>query len=171
MRTPAAIAIAAVLVACGPSSTQVKSAQVARYSASVETIYTIAEETAKESHQIKESDAARGAFITEPKWYTPEGGVENAGVEAVKLADRSLQIALLVRVVPDGDAVKLEVVPLVMRYRLGQAQLEKVEPEDASLPGWVAGKAESLQLAIHERAKAHAATGGGGSAAAPPPPN
>jgi hypothetical protein len=170
VRTTAAIFLAAAfVVACGPSTKQVKSAQTARYKASVETIFTIAEETAKESHAIKESDAARGAFITEAKWYTPEGGVENAGVEAQKLADNSLQIAMLVRVVPDGDAVKVEVVPLVMRYRLGQTQLEKVEAEDASLPGWVGGKAEALQLSIHEKAKVHSADSGAGSAAAPAP--
>lgn len=149
-------------VACGPSSKQMQTAAGARYKTDAFTIFEIAEEAAKEKFKIAQTDPERGAFITVAKWYSPDGQSESAGVgDVVKVEDGSLLVALLVEVAAGEQAgtVKVTVTPVVERFRLGQAQHDKVAPNDPSLPGWVTGKAATLAVEIHERAKQYAVAG------------
>lgn len=148
---------------CGPSTKEVQSATAARYRGPAARIFDIAETVTQETFKIAESDPQRLALITLPKWYSPDGQSESAGVgNAVQVEDGSMLVALLVEVTedaeevsaPDRDApIKITVTPVVERFRMGQSTHDKVPPGDPSMPGWVTGKAEGLLVAIHARAK------------------
>jgi hypothetical protein len=153
----AAIGVVLVaLVACGPSAKQVGAAREARYSADPATIFELAEAAAKDGyHKILQADVMAGVFITQGKWYSPDGQSESAGVgDAVQVEDGSLYVQLLVKVARvDATAVTVTVTPVVERFRMGASQHEKLAPDDPSLPGWVQGKADALAVAIYDRAK------------------
>jgi hypothetical protein len=157
----ARILVAAILLgstACGPSAKEVETARAAHYQPPAVRIFDIAETVTKQTFKIADADPEQGLLLTLPKWYGPDGQSENAGVgDAVIVQDGSLLVALLVKVEEDVDGVvTVTVTPIVERFRLGQSQHEKVPPDDASMPGWVHGKADSLLVAIHARAKEYA---------------
>jgi len=86
------------VAACGPSAAEIKTAQTATYNATPEQVLGIAEEVAQESYKI--GDVSRDGFVTVPRWFGPEGDVENAGAgDFVQLRDKSVRIALHVKVI------------------------------------------------------------------------
>jgi hypothetical protein len=154
------LTVVALVAACGPSAQQVTAARTARYNTDPSTIYGIAEQAAKANyHKILEADPLKGMFITTGKWYSPDGQSESAGVgDSVQVEDGSLYVQLLVAVARGEDgSVGVTVTPVVERFRMGVGEHEKVQPGDPSLPGWVQGKADTLYIAIHDRAKQYAA--------------
>ena len=153
------VGLAIVLSACGPSAKQVEAARTARYRGPAIEVFDLAEDVARGTYKLMESDPDQYAFLTLPKWYGPDGQSESAGVgDAVIVQDGSYLVALLVQIVPeDDDRVSITVTPVVERFRMGQPTHDKVPPGDPSMPGWITGKAEALLVAIHERAKARVA--------------
>ncbi|MBP9206832.1 MAG: hypothetical protein KBG28_22865 [Kofleriaceae bacterium] len=154
------------LAACGPSAAQVKVAKEARYKASVDVIFDVAVLVAKEQGKLFGVDPESRVVVTLPRWHKPDGGLESAGVgDAVLVGDGALLVALKIMVVDDdAGLVRVDVVPVVERFRMGQSQHDVLAPDDPSMPGWVLGKVDAMALAIHQRAKVHAVP-----AAAPAP--
>jgi hypothetical protein len=138
--------------ACGPSSAEIRTAKTATYQTSAADMYRVALQTAAEDYKVGETNDHETTFATVPQWYSPEGGRQSAGAgDFVQLDDRSVQLSLVVEVVELGSGrVTVTVTPVTMQNLSGSPKPRELAPDDPNLPGWVTGRAESLQLAIYK---------------------
>jgi hypothetical protein len=170
------------LFACGPSSGELKAAKTARYKGDKVAMFNAVKQATEAKYQLQKSDENALGMQTTGRWYTPEGLAASERAEDIRdVPDNSLNIALVVTLVPDGDAYVVQVKPLMMRYHAGTPKPEPIGEEDPSVPGWAHGKVDQLALAIHDALKPYEVkTLGGvtpagpgaapeGSAAAPAP--
>jgi hypothetical protein len=152
------VGLALLFVACGPSSQEVKTAKLARYSAPAPTLLDIAVEVAARDYKIGQVDKDGGRFETEPQMYNPEGGRQSPGAGGyVQFTDRSVLLSMLVEVLPaeQGGHV-VTVTPRTFQMISGSPKPRELAPDDPNLPGWVQGRVETLQVAIYNAAKQHA---------------
>jgi len=155
MRNPSfsrlAILIATLaLCACGPSSKELSGAKTAHYKGDKLVMFNAIKTTVAEKYHIEKSDETSLGMQTVGKWYTPEGlaaGERNDDMRDVP--DKSLRIALVITMQPDGDAYVVNVKPLMIRYLAGSPKPEPVAADDASVPGWATGKVDELAMDIH----------------------
>jgi hypothetical protein len=141
------------VAACGPTSAEIKTAQTAVYVGDAAEMFAIVEATTAEDYKIAESNRDSLVLMTEPQWYSPEGGRQSAGAgDFVNISDRSVQLMLIVELVaPTEDRVRVTVTPKTFQHISGSPKPRELAPDDPNLPPWVTGRVESLQLAIHKR--------------------
>jgi hypothetical protein len=146
-----------VAVACGPSNAEIKTARTAVYKASIDQVTSLAIEAAQDSYQIGER--ADGEFATVPRFYSATGELESAGAEnTVMLKPGSVRVIFHVKVsTSTGDFATVAVTPETYQLVDGSPMPRKLAPDDPYLPPFVLGRADSLALAIYERAKAYVA--------------
>jgi hypothetical protein len=148
-------AIAALaLVACGASSKEVAMAKTARYQGDKLELFA-ATRAAVESanYKIARSDETRLDLATTARWFSVEGLSQtprSEGSEMLDLTDKSINISMVVALLHDGDNWVVKVTPVLARYNRGIPKLEPLKEGDASLPGWVESKVDSLALDIHK---------------------
>lgn len=146
-------AVAAVLCACGPSSKEIAMAKTARYKGDKLQLFAETKAIVESKYELAKSDETTLGMQTKPKWFSPEGLTQNPrgeGTEMVDLVDKSINIALVVTLLPDGDAWVVKVTPVLARYNRGIPKPEPLKEGDASLPGWVESKVDTLALDIHK---------------------
>jgi hypothetical protein len=142
------------LVACGPSSGELKAAKTAHYKGDKSAMFNIVKETTAAKYNLQKADEAALGMQTTGRWYTPEGlGASERGDDMRDVPDNSINIALVVTLVPDGDAYVVQVKPLMMRYHAGSPKPEPLTEDDPSVPGWAHGKVDQLALDIHAALK------------------
>jgi hypothetical protein len=148
----AIFAIAAVAVACGPSSKEVATAKTARYKGDKLELFSHVKAATEAKYKIAKSDETSLGMQTEARWYSTEGlGVTPRSEGDMRdVPDKSINITLVVTMLPDGDAWLVKVTPVMSRYNTGIPKPEPLKEGDPSLPGWVAGKVDELALAIHQ---------------------
>ncbi len=147
----AMFAIAAV--ACGPSSKEVATAKSARYQGDKLELFANVKAATEAKYTITKSDETTLGLQTEPRWFSVEGlaVTPRAGDDMTEMPDKSINIALVVTMLPDGDNWLVKVTPVMARYNRGIPKPEQVKEGDASLPGWVEGKVDELALEIHKK--------------------
>ena len=147
----AVFAIAAV--ACGPSSKEVATAKSARYRGDKLELFANVRAATEAKYTITKSDETTLGLQTEPRWFSVEGlaVTPRAGDDMTEMPDKSINIALVVTMLPDGDNWLVKVTPVMARYNRGIPKPEQVKEGDASLPGWVEGKVDELALEIHKK--------------------
>lgn len=173
MRNPSfsrlAILIAALaLCACGPSSKELSGAKSAHYKGDKLVMFNAIKTTVAEKYHLEKSDETSLGMQTVGRWYTPEGlaaGERNDDMRDVP--DKSLRIAIVVTMQPDGDAYVVNVKPLMIRYMAGSPKPEPVAADDPSVPGWATGKVDELAMDIHTALAQYEVKGVPG--AVPPP--
>lgn len=161
MRT---LVLVAAVAACGPSSSEIKTAKTAEYSARPMEILHIAADAAAQTYKIAGVAEDKLEFVTRPRTYEREGGLESAGAEGwTQIRPGSVSVSFIVRcVVTDDKHVVVTVTPKTFEWVQGSPQPRELAPDDPNLPPWILGRAESLQLAIYERAKPYAMAPPGG---------
>ena len=149
------VLVVLIATACGPSAAEIKTAKTATYLTSQQQVFDLAVAAASEDYKVVERDAVSMTFATMPQWYNPEGGRESAGAgDMVQVIDRSVNLHFVVQVVELSDkTVAVNVEPKTFQHVQGSPQPRELRPDDPNLPGWVTGRAESLQLAIYNAAK------------------
>jgi hypothetical protein len=164
MRSVMFVAIAAV-VACGPSSAEIKTARTSMYVGPPEAMFkTIIDTTAEtykiaDAHRVGEDELANEyELITEGQWYNPEGGRQSAGAgDFVQLVDRSIQLSLIVQLTQrEGNRYLVTVTPKTFQHVSGSPKPRELAPDDPNLPGWVQGRVDTLQFEIHKRLQNYA---------------
>ena len=162
------LAIAAV--ACGASSKEVAGAKSARYKGDKLALFAEVKAATEAKYKVTKSDETSLGLQTEARWYSTEGlGVTpRAEGDMRDVPDKSINIALVVTMLPDGDAWLVKVTPVMSRYNQGIPKPEPLKENDASLPGWVSGKVDELALAIHNQLAKYEVKTVPGQA---PPPN
>jgi hypothetical protein len=164
----AAAAMAAV-VSCGPSAAQVKTAREARYKGDPATLFAAVKAATESDYKIAVSDAAALMLRTEGRWYTPDGQADKTrGSDISRLQENSINFVAIVRLIKSDDAYTVSVEPVAQRLRGLSSTPEQLDMKDPSVPGWVHGKVDSLQIAIHERLKGYAVAGASVPAMVPP---
>ena len=140
------------LAACGPSSKEVAMAKTARYKGDKLEIFAAVKSATEAKYKLTKSDETTLGLQTEARWFSPEGLSQTPrgdGTEMQDLVDKSINIALVVTMLPDGDAWVVKVTPVMSRFNRGIPKPEPVKEGDASLPGWVESKVDTLALDIH----------------------
>src|SRR4051812_47558908 len=149
------VSIAAMLaiatVGCGASSKEVAAAKTARYKGDKLQMFAEVKAATEDKYKLQKSDETSLGLQTEPRWFSTEGlAVTPRGENDMRdLPDKSINIALVVTMLPDGDAWLVKVTPVMARYNQGIPKPEPLKENDPSLPGWVSGKVDELSLAIH----------------------
>jgi hypothetical protein len=146
----ATIVAAIAIAACGPSSKELSGAKTAHYKGDKLAMFGAIKTTVAEKYHIAKSDENALGMQTVGRWFTPEGlaaGERNDDMRDVP--DKSIQIALVVTMQPDGDAYVVNVKPLMIRYIAGSPKPEPLAEHDLSVPGWASGKVDELALDIH----------------------
>jgi hypothetical protein len=151
-----------VAVACGPSSKEVGAAKTARYQGDKLTMFSAVKATVESKYKLAKSDETTLGMQTQPRWFSPEGLAASAtSDDARDLPDKSMNIALVVTMLPDGDAWIVKVSPLMLRKNSGMPKPDPVKDGDPSVPGWVDSRVDQLALDIHTAlAKYEVPTGG-----------
>ena len=143
-----------MFVACGPSSAEIKMAKTASYAGDPAQIFAEVQAATAESYKIAET-STEGEYVlaTEAQWYSPEGGRQSAGTgDFVQLSDRSVQLTMIVEVVaPSQDRIMVTVTPKTFQHVSGSPKPRELAPDDPNLPGFIHGRVETLQVAIHKR--------------------
>nr|MBA3820349.1 hypothetical protein [Deltaproteobacteria bacterium] len=163
------IALAA-LAACGASGKEIAKAKQARYQGDKLELFAMARTATESKYKLQKSDETTLGMQTVGRWYSPEGlGVSASTDDERDLVDQSINIAMIVELLPDGDSWVVGVKPVMARYHKGQPKPFPLEQRDPSVPGWVHGKVDQLQFAIYERLQPYEVKGVGGMAPAPAP--
>jgi hypothetical protein len=173
MRNPnfmrfAMLIAALAIAACGPSSKELSGAKTAHYKGDKLVMFGAIKTTVAEKYTLQKSDETTLGMQTVGRWFTPEGlaaGERDGDMRDVP--DKSLQIALVVTMQPDGDAYVVTVKPLMLRYIAGSPKPESIGQDDPSVPGWATGKVDQLALDIHNALAQYEVKSVPGSA--PPP--
>ena len=141
-------------------------AKLAHYHASVQQILEIAEHATQEKYKIGDVDIAHASFVTQPRFYSPEGDLESPGAEGwLHTQPGSVRVTLLVQVVEvDKGEVMVTVTPQTYQYIEGSPQPRELKPDDPYLPPFVQGRADTLALDIFERAQPYVLPPAGRSA-------
>ena len=149
----------AALVACGPTAAEVKTAKTATYEVDSETMLRIAFDVTKETYPIEAVDEGNRFVATMPRFYSQEGDLESAGAGGwAQVAPGSVRVQFVVQVTTTDlkGQVAVTVTPKVFQLVQGSPKPRELKSDDPYMPPWVLGRADSLQLAIYERAKAYA---------------
>jgi hypothetical protein len=157
--------------ACGPSSGELKAAKTARYKGDKVAMFNATKDAVEAKYKLQKSDENAMGMQTTGRWYTPEGLAASESADDIRnVPDGSLNLALVVTLVPDGDAYVAQVKPMMMRYHAGTPKPEPIGEDDPSVPGWAHGKADQLALDIHTALKPYEVAQMGGVTPAGPAP-
>lgn len=145
--------LALALCACGASSKEVAMAKTARYQGDKLAIFSATKAVVEGKYEITRSDENTLGMQTKPKWFSPEGLTQNPrgeGAEMIDLVDKSINLAYVVTMHPDGEYWVVKVTPVIARYNRGIPKPEPLKEGDISLPGWVHSKTDQLAIDIHK---------------------
>lgn len=128
-------------------------AKTARYRGDKLQLFADTKAVVESKYKVAKSDETQLGMQTESKWFSPEGLTQNPrgeGTEAIDLVDKSINIAMIVTLLPDGDDWVIKVTPVLARFNRGSPIPEPLKEGDVSLPGWVQSKVDSLAMDIHK---------------------
>lgn len=143
-------------VACGPSAAQVKTARTAKYRVTAAQAFQ-AGVAALDSNdfKIKVADPVASQAVTVSRWYEADGTFAAKDADGnPRLQDGAINLTVELEVLADGEAVRIDVRPVVVEMRTGYSQGVRIEPDSPQMPGWVTGKLDNVYLSIHDRLKA-----------------
>ena len=180
------------IAACGPSGREIGLAKTARYRGDKFVLFGGVKQAVEGKYKLAMSDETTLTVITTGRWYRPEGTASNwqpgdmdgpgksldgggtlQGVPSVdgrsRMEDRSINVQLTVRLLPEGENWIVHVEPRYLQFRSGRSNLDKLRPDDPSLPGWAPGKVDQLAYEIYRMLRAYEVKKPGGVAPAPEP--
>lgn len=146
------------VMGCGPSNAQIRTAKTAQYKAPARSVLDVAVQVAQDAYKVRDIDIENVSFVTEPQWYSPEGGrisaTNEGGGDFVNAGGGDVQVWFVVRVRETApDRVMVEITPKTMQLVGGSPQPRELKPDDPNLPPWVLGRVDSLAVAIYEQAR------------------
>lgn len=155
------LALAAVS-GCAASSSEVRTARAARYTADDTTVIVAITEALKESRYAVAG--VEGRTVVSNKILYRENGTPLRGAVSRDIrsssVERTFSLAFEVRVVDGGTGRAVEIIPhVVLHATTGIPQ--KLPPSSPAVPPWVGGQADALHVRIHRRLA---------DQVAPPPP-
>ena len=144
------------VVACGPSSAELRTAKTAMYAGDTTRLFALAAEGAADEHyKIGDVDDGHLRFETVGRFYGPEGDLQSQGAGGyVRVDNHSVKVSFIVAITAtEDDRYMITVTPRTWQYLAGSPQMRALAPEDPNLPPFVHGRADALALAIYERTR------------------
>jgi hypothetical protein len=153
------LALAALaLVACGPSSAEIKQARTATYTCEFEKVFQAAVDVVKEeTPPLGIADPQRGLVASDFRWHSASGMKKEAGSAVLDEGDVGFLVEVAIGEVEGGFRIRS--LPRVFSQAPDTPRGREMSREDANWPGWADGKADAVQLEIHEKLSACAAKG------------
>jgi hypothetical protein len=152
--------VAVAAIACGASSTEIKTAKTANYTGDPGEIFKIVLDTTAETYKIANAGKTDEGFAltTVPQWYNPEGGRQSVGEgDYVQIDAGSIRLEMLVEMLStESRRYLINVTPRTFQHVSGSPQPRELKPDDPYLPGWVSGRVDSLYVEIHKRLQNYA---------------
>jgi hypothetical protein len=142
---------ALALCACGSSSKEIAMAKTARYQGDKLMLFAETKAVVEGKYELAGTDETALGIQTRPRWYTPEGLAQNDTSDISMFPHYSLNIAMAVQLLPEGDNWIVKVTPRILRYNKGIPKPEPVKEGDYSLPNWVQSRTDELALDIHKK--------------------
>lgn len=175
------------IAACGATQREVALAKTARYRGNKLTLFGGVKMATEDKWKLAMSDETTLTVITIGRWFTPDGtpsmwdpgatidsGDSLDGQPSIqgreRIQDRSINVQLTVRLLPEGDHWIVLVEPRYLQHREGRSNKDILLRDDPSLPGWAHGKVDQLAYAIWKMLKAYEVTGVRGKLVPPPEP-
>lgn len=147
-----------VVAACGPSSSEIKSARTAVYTCDVAQIVQAAAEVVKEeTPPLGAVDREIGSVTSAFRWHSASGMRKKAGVADVEQGDVGFQLEVAVASAEHG--FRLRVTPRVFSQSPDSPRGREMTHEDANWPGWADAKADTVQFKIHQKLSSCTAPG------------
>ena len=164
-------AIALALAACGgPSGKDIAMAKQARYTGDKLAIFNATKAAVESKYKLEKADETTLGMQTKARWYTQDGVLAPGSDENFQqVPHNAIRVVHVVRMLPDGDKWIVQDEPLLMRRVAGSPQPEKLELDNASVPGWATGQVDELQFEIYKALKPFEVKAPGGIAPAPAP--
>jgi hypothetical protein len=160
--------VALAAIACGPSSKEVATAKTARYQGDKLQLFAATRAVVEGKYKLTKSDETTLGLQTEPRWFSPEGLTTSSSPDDERdLPDKSIRIAMVVQLLPDGPAWIVKITPLMLRKNKGMPKPDELKEGDPSIPGWVDSKVDQLALDIHSALAKYEVKRPGGLAPAP----
>ena len=142
---------AVMVVACGPTAVQIKTAKDATSAVSVQDVFAAAEQETANSYPIGERLPTEGVFGTVPQWFTDSGRASRAP-EAEQIKAGNVLLTFAVLVFDDGSGTKVSVQASIVDHVPGPQPTTRELVEGApDFPAWATGRADKLRVAIHQR--------------------
>ncbi|MBA3464849.1 MAG: hypothetical protein H0T46_33255 [Deltaproteobacteria bacterium] len=153
-----------IVLGCGPSSREVRTAKLAEYNAQTAHILDIATQVVQRSYKVADIDPKQATIVTGAQWYNEDGGRrgianEGNGDYLVNMRGGDIELSLEVRVLgAAGGRVIVTVQPRTRQLVSGSPQPRSLAPDDPNLPPWVKGRVDTLAVDIYNAARqfAHA---------------
>jgi hypothetical protein len=159
MRTPL-VALTVIAAACAASS---RSIETAHYRGEPVALLGAARAAVQASYKVSASDEAALRIETTALWYSPDGRLlSDRDGEPSHLPDRSIDLQLIVKLVPQGDDWAVAVEPVMTRYIADRAERVRLTPDDPSAPSWLRGKVDQLYAAVHSALQSYEVASPGG---------
>lgn len=156
------------LAACGGGNREAALAKTARYKGDKIEIFNAIKGVTEQKYQLQQSDETQLAMVTTARWYTPEGLPATSGAQDIRnLPHNSINLAFMVKQVPDGDQFVVVVEGKILRFIKGSPAPEPRDLKSADLPYWVYSKADQLVLDIYKGLAKYEVKAPGGNI--PPP--
>ena len=157
----------AVLAACGStghSDRDVAMAKQARYQGDKLQLFAAVKAATEAKYKLEKSDENTLGMQTTGRWYTPDGLSNSASSESPQeMVDKSINLTLVVELLPEGNNWVVSVRPYMLRFNAGQPKPDKLDPKDPSVPGWVTGKVDELSFAIYQGMRQYEVRAPGGN--------
>ena len=154
MRTVPLLLLA--FAACGPSSAELRTAKTTVYTVDGGQLLSLAQQAAGDEHyKLGAVDDGHLMFETDPKFYSSEGDLQSPGAsDFTRVDNHSVKVSFVVELQEISERqFAVRVTPHTYQYIAGSPQMRPLEPADPNLPPWVLGRADSLQIAIYDRAR------------------
>jgi hypothetical protein len=152
------VALAAALAACGPSSGEIKQAKTARYTCPGEQVFQAAVDAVKEeTPPVGAADPGSGVVTSDFRWHSSSGMRKEAG--AAQLDQGDVGFVVEVYIGKDQVGYHIRTRPRVFSQSPDTPRGREMTREDANWPGWAEGKADRVQIMIHEKLSGCAAKG------------
>ncbi len=149
-------ALTTLVLACGPSSSEIKAAKTARYTCDFDPVFNAVIEVVKEeTPPLGETDPERGVVMSQFRWHSSSGMRKEAG--AAELDQGDVGFVLVVALVKDDAGFGIRTFPKVFSQAPDTPRGREMSRDDANWPGWADGKADKVQLAIHQKLSSCAA--------------
>lgn len=156
------VLVGLALVACGPSSGQIRTARTARYHTTASAAFQAGVAALTQNgYKVANADPVLAKALTTGRWYESDGTFAmKGGDDLVIQQEGMIFLTLAIAVVPDGDAFRVEVTPHGLQHRAGYSAGFPLKPSDPSMSGWITGKVDNVYLSVHEALKKDAVAPG-----------
>ena len=109
-------------------------AKTARYTGDKLELFAAMRAAVEANYKLTKTDETTLAVQTEARWFSPEGLSQTPrgeGTEMIDLVDKSINIALVVALVPDGSVWVVKITPVMARFNQGIPKPEPLKEGDA----------------------------------------